>query len=140
MLPPGQYGSSVDGWTIGADVATMLTGLSAVTAAATWLISRYRAWKAERDRTLARNWHGFIMTNGINDWYVRLIDEPKTPTAVVPIEVIDRNGTPDPQMAYGLRTMVKADGMLARVPTEGEYAFLKYLHKELGYGKGQVIR
>jgi len=32
-----QYGSLMDGWTIGSDVATMLTGLSAVTAAATWL-------------------------------------------------------------------------------------------------------
>jgi hypothetical protein len=130
----------MDGWTIGSDVATMLTGLSAVTAAATWLISRYRSWRQERDRTRARNWHGFIMTNGISDWYVRLVDDPNTPTAVVPLEVINRNGEPDPQMAYGLHNTVISDGMLARVPTEQEFAFLKYLHKELGYGKGTVVR
>ena len=80
------------------------------------------------------------MTNGINDWYVRLVDDPKTPTAVVPLEIVDRYGNPDPAMAYGLRTMVERDGMLARVPTEREFAFLKFLHKELGYGKGQMIR
>jgi hypothetical protein len=130
----------MDGWTIGSDVATMLTGLSAVTAAATWLISRYRSWRQERDRTRARNWHGFIMANGINDWYVRLIDDPKILSAVVPLEIVDRYGNPDPAMAHGLREMVKRDGMLARVPTEEEYAFLKFLHKELGYGKGILIR
>jgi hypothetical protein len=58
----------------------MLTGLSAVTAAATWLTSRYRAWRQEKNRTRARNRHGFIMTNGIDDWYVRLIDDPQTLT------------------------------------------------------------
>jgi hypothetical protein len=130
----------MDGWTIAADVATILTGLSVLATAATWLTSRYLAWQQEKARTSARNWHGFIMTNGINDWYVRLVDDPKTPTAVVPLEIVDRYGNPDPAMAYGLRTMVERDGMLARVPTEREFAFLKFLHKELGYGKGQMIR
>jgi hypothetical protein len=130
----------MDGWTIGSDIATMLTGLSAVTAAATWLTVRYRAGQTERNLTRARNWNGFIMTNGISDWYVRLVDDPKTPAAVVPLEVINRDGTPDPQMAYGLRLAIESDGMLARVPTSQEFTFLKFLHKELGYGKGQVIR
>lgn len=130
----------MDGWTIGTDIATMLTGLSAVTAAATWLISRYRAWKAEKDRTRARNWHGFIMTNGIDDWYVRLIDDPQTLSSIVPIEVVDRDGTPDPQRAHDMRETVKRDGRLARVPTEQEFAFLKFLHKKLGYGEGILIR
>ncbi|SRR5579875_120179 len=130
----------MDGWTIGSDVATMLTGLSAVTAAATWLTSRYRAWQQEKAQIRARNWHGFIMTTGISDWYVRLIDDPKTPTAVVPLEIVDRYGNPDPAMAQGLREIVKQDGMLARVPTQQEYAFLRFLNKELGYGKGILIR
>jgi hypothetical protein len=43
-------------------------------------------------------------------------------------------------MAHGLRETIKLDGMLARVPTEQEFAFLKFLHKELGYGKGQMVR
>lgn len=130
----------MDGWTIGSDVATMLTGLSAVTAAATWLVSRYRAWRQERDETRARNWHGFILTNGIDDWYVRLIDDPQTLTSIVPIEVVDRDGTPDPQRAYDMRETVKRDGRLARVPTQREFAFLKFLHKNLGYGKGTLVR
>ncbi len=130
----------MDGWTIGSDVATMLTGLSAVTAAATWLTSRYRAWQQEKAQIRARNWHGFIMTTGISDWYARLIDDPKTPTAVVPLEIVDRYGNPDPAMAQGLREIVKQDGMLARVPTQQEYAFLRFLNKELGYGKGILIR
>jgi hypothetical protein len=130
----------MDGWTIGTDIATMLTGLSAVTAAATWLTSRYRGWRVEKNRTRARNWNGFIMTNGINDWYVRLVDDPKTPTAVVPLEIVDRYGNPDPAMAHGLRQIVKQDGMLARAPTEREFALLKFLHKKLGYGKGILIR
>jgi len=34
------------------------------------------------------------MRGGITDWYVRLIDDPKTPTSIIPLEVIDRNGVP----------------------------------------------
>lgn len=113
----------------------MLTGLAAVTAAATWLTARYRGWRAEQDRTRARNWNGFIMTNGISDWYVRLIDDPKTPTAIVPLEIVNRNGEPDPQMAYGLRQAVISDGMLARVPTQEEFAFLKFLQKQTATGR-----
>jgi hypothetical protein len=30
--------------------------------------------------------------------------------------------------------------MLARVPTEQEFAFLKFLNRELGYGKGILVR
>jgi hypothetical protein len=43
-------------------------------------------------------------------------------------------------MAHRLRLAIESDGTLARVPTEQEFAFLKFLHKELGYGRGQVIR
>jgi len=43
-------------------------------------------------------------------------------------------------MADSMRETVKRDGMLARVPTEQEFAFLNFLHKKLGYGKGQMIR
>jgi hypothetical protein len=66
----------MNGWTIGSDIAMMLTGLSAVTAAATWLTARYRAQRTEKNLTRTRNWNSFIMTNGISDWYVRLVDDP----------------------------------------------------------------
>jgi hypothetical protein len=52
------------------------------------------------------------------------------------LDVVDRNGEPDPGMAHSLREIVKGDGMLARVPTPEEYDFLKAQRKERGYGKG----
>jgi hypothetical protein len=130
----------MDLMTYGADVATMLGGLSVLIATIIWVRSQWQGWQQEKAQTQARNWNGFIMANGINDWYVRLVDDPKTPTAVVPVEIVDRNGNPDPQMAYGLRQVIINDGMLARVPTPREFAFLKFLHKKNGYGKGQLIR
>lgn len=40
------------------------------------------------------------MPEGINDWFVHLIEEePKTLTTRVILEVIDRGGNPDPAMA-----------------------------------------
>jgi hypothetical protein len=130
----------MDWMTGGADIATMAIGLSAVTAVATWIGIRWRVRQQEKAQTRARNWHGFIMVTGINDWYVRLIDNSKTPTAVIPVEIVDRYGSPNPAMAHRLREIVKGDGMLGRVPTQQEHAFLKFLNKKLEYGKGFSVR
>jgi hypothetical protein len=130
----------MDVLTAGADIATMVTALSVVTALYIWGRNQWRDWQQQREAIRTRNWDGYIMTTGISDWYVRLIDDPKSPMSVVAIEVTDRLGGPDPAMAHNLRETIKADGMLCRVPTPTEFAFLKFLHKELGYGKGVPIR
>jgi hypothetical protein len=125
--------------TIGADIGAMIVGLPVISAGIVWLLRRRDAKRQLKAETALRNWDGYIMVNNINSWYVRLIDDPKTPTAVVPIEIVDREGNPDSQMAYNLRQVIIRDGMLARVPTEREYAFLKHLNKANGYGKGGLI-
>ncbi len=81
------------------------------------------------------------MPEGINDWFVRVVeDEPKTLTARVVLEVVDRDGDPDPAMAHSMRQIAGADGRLARVPSENEWSFLIAQRKERGYGKGAPLR
>jgi hypothetical protein len=130
----------MDLMTAGADIATMLTGASAVTAAATWLTVRWKARKQEKAATADRNWHGYIPTNGIADWRLRLAEDPQVVTPRVVLEVIDRNEEPDGSRANDLREQIKRDGMVARVPTPEEYDFLRALHKERGYGEGYPIQ
>lgn len=123
----------------GADIATMATGLSAVTAAATWIAGRWRGWRQEKALTAHRNWHGYIPSGTIASWHVRLAEEPDTPSAKVVLEVVDRDGNPDPYTAPSLRRTIDADGKLARVPTPQEYEFLGFLSKKFGYGKGVAV-
>jgi hypothetical protein len=40
----------MDGWTIGADIGTMLTGVAVVATAGVWLISQWRAWRSAKNR------------------------------------------------------------------------------------------
>ena len=47
--------------TTGADVGSMLTGLSAVTATALWGRARVREWREERAARVSRNWGGYII-------------------------------------------------------------------------------
>lgn len=98
----------------GASLATMLTGVSAVTAAWVWIRKQWSEMKAQRAATQRRNWHGYIEITSINSWYVRLAEEPDEPTARVVIEVLDKNGQPHPNAAQNLRQRVTGDGMLAR--------------------------
>jgi hypothetical protein len=130
----------MDGWTIGADVGGMLTGLSVLTATIVWTRAQWRDRQQRKAATAHRNWHGYVMPEGINDWYVRLAEDPRHLTATVVLDVVDRNGEPDPGMAHSLREIVKGDGMLARVPTPEEYDFLIAQRKERGYGKGFPVR
>jgi len=130
----------MDGWTIGADVGAMLTGLSVLTATIVWTRSQWRDRQQRKAATALRNWHGSIESGGISDWYVRLAEDPKTMTARVVLDVVDRDGEPDGARAQNLRETVKGDGILARVPTPEEYDFLKAQRKERGYGKGFIVR
>jgi hypothetical protein len=130
----------MDGWTIGADVGGMLTGLSVLTATIVWTRTQWRDRQQRKAATASRNWHGYVMPEGINDWYVRLAEDPKTLTARVVLDVVGRDGEPDAAMAHSLREIVKGDGMLARVPTPEEYDFLIAQRKERGYGKGFTLR
>jgi hypothetical protein len=80
------------------------------------------------------------MPEGINHWFVRLAEEPKTLSATVVLEVLDREGDPDPAMVHSMRQIAKADGRLARAPTEEEWSFLIAQRKERGYGKVYPVR
>ena len=57
----------MDWLTTGADAGTMATGISALTAAYVWTRGRLRDWPQERAAIRLRNWHGYIMPNGIDD-------------------------------------------------------------------------
>jgi hypothetical protein len=130
----------MDGWTIGADVGAMLTGLSVLTATIVWTRTQWRDRQQRKAATAYRNWHGYIEPGGIDSWYVRLAEDPPDVTARVVIEVLNRDGEPDGARAHDLRESVKGDGMLARVPTPEEYDFLTAQRKERGYGKGFPVR
>jgi hypothetical protein len=133
---PRGYGSSMNVFTIGADIGAMIIGVPVVAAGFLW-IGRWRAARKQRKAaTELRNWSGYVLLGGISNWYVRLVEDPQTLSSRVVLEVIDRDGKPDPGWASNLRGTVKRDGQLARVPKPEEYDFLKYLHKERGYGKG----
>ncbi|ACU76141.1 hypothetical protein Caci_7312 [Catenulispora acidiphila DSM 44928] len=125
--------------TDGSDVATMATGLSAVTAAFVWTNAQLRGWKQERAAMRRRNWHGYIELGMIDTWGVRLVEQPDEPTARVVLEVVTSDGTPDDHMAHTMHQRVKQDGWLSRSPTPTEYEFLKHLYRERGYGKGERV-
>ena len=61
----------MDALTIGADVATMATGLGAVTAAAAWVRRQWDGLQSDRHERQRRNWHGYIDAGGINTMPVR---------------------------------------------------------------------
>jgi hypothetical protein len=121
---------SMDAWTAGTDIATMLTGLSVLTATIVWVRKQWVGWRQERAQTRHRNWHGYVMTGTLNDWYVRLVDDPQAVTGRVVLDVLrTSDGEPDPQMAASMRTVISRDGMLARVPNPAEFEWLKAQEK-----------
>jgi hypothetical protein len=126
----------MDGWTIGADIGAMLTGLSVLTATIVWTRTQWRDWRYRKAQVNQQNWHGYIMLGMISDWSVRLAEDPQEATARVVLDVLDNRGNPDINGAQNLGQRIASDGMIARVPTPEEYAFLKALHKERRYGQG----
>jgi hypothetical protein len=121
----------MDTLTTGADVGTMLTGLSVLTATVVWTRTQWRDLRERRAATRLRNWHGYIRLEGVDTWYVRLAEEPKTPTGTVVVEVLDgEGGQPDAALAHSVRQIILGDGMLSRSPTPEEFEFLKAQRKE----------
>lgn len=131
----------MDALTTGADVATMATGLAAVTAAVAWVRRQWDGWQADRRERQRRNWHGYIDVGGIDTWYVRLAEPPKPDGPLVTLEFTSRDGTPDLNVAQSARTVIQRDGILSRAPTTGELEFLKYLRIRDGYDqRNEAIR
>lgn len=106
----------MDALTTGADIGTMLTGLSAVTAAYVWTMGRFRDWRRQKVAIAERNWGGYISPGGINGWDVRLAEEPNTPTSRVVLEVLGNNAQ---NWADNLRQTVLRDGKLSRSDRRG---------------------
>jgi hypothetical protein len=129
----------LNGWEIGADVGMMLTGVSAATAAYVWTQGQFRARRERKEAMRLRNWHGYIEVGGINTWFVRLAEEPETPTSRVVLDVVDNDGNQRENEAQNMRQRIINDGRLARAPTKAEWDFLVHLKKARGYGKGLPI-
>jgi len=126
----------MDALTAGADIATIATGLSAVTAAYVWIMGRARDRRQQKAAIAERNWRGYINPGGINGWDVRLAEDPDVPTSRVVLEVLGNNAE---NWADNLRQTILRDGKLSRSPTVEEWDFLKYLYRKHGYGKGLPI-
>jgi hypothetical protein len=126
----------MDALTAGADIATIATGLSAVTAAYVWIMGPARDRRQQKAAIAERNWRGYINPGGINGWDVRLAEDPDVPTSRVVLEVLGNNAE---NWADNLRQTILRDGKLSRSPTVEEWDFLKYLYRKHGYGKGLPI-
>jgi hypothetical protein len=122
-----------------ADIATIATGLAAVTAAVAWVRNQWDGWQAQRRARHLRNWAGYIDVGGVDAWYVRLAEAEDETSATVTLEVTDREGRPDTGMARNLRIHARADGQLGRVPTPAELEFLRHLRVNEGYDKRNML-
>ena len=83
---------------------------------------QYEGWQADRAARQRRDWHGYIDVGGVNTWNVRLAEPPKASGAVVTAEITKPDGTPDEQMASGMRIVIERDGFLARAPTVASWS------------------
>ena len=69
----------MDFWTYGVDIATMATGLSALTAATVWTAGRWRVWRDRVAEKKIRVWNtGYIMMGLVPSWDVRLAEDDKS--------------------------------------------------------------
>ena len=125
----------MDAWTIGTNIGTMLTGVSAVTAAYVWTRAQWRERQDQRAAIRLRNWHGYIDVHSIDTWHVRLADDSDDSTATVVLEATDRDGRLNVSVAQRIRRRVREDGMLSRTPSSDELSFLIHLRQEAGYGR-----
>ena len=130
----------MDALTIGADVATMATGLSVLTATIVWTRKQFREWRELRRERQLRGWQDYINPHGINGWDVRLVVDPDEPTALVVLEVLGApDGAPHEQQAQNMRQRVLSDGMLSRSPTPDQRDFLIQLWSQRRSGAGVEI-
>lgn len=61
--------------------------------------------------------------------FVRLVPDADAPPQRVPVDDIDRDGTPNEAMAHGLKQIVQGDGMISRSPSIEQQAFLEDLRQ-----------
>lgn len=127
--------------TTGADVGTMLTGLSAATASILWGRARIREWRAERDARQVRNWNEYIIREAVNTWFVRVVEDDSNKWSErVILDVINGDGTPNLPMAHSLRVIARNDGSLSRSPSAAQWQFLQDLRQaRFGAPKGYPI-
>jgi len=114
----------------GADIGTMLTGLSAVTATMLWGRARVREWREDRYARQIRNWNGYIIREGVATWIVQVVeDESAKWSERVILDVVNQDGTPNPAMAHQLRLYARNDGTISRSPTAAQWRFLDDLRR-----------
>ncbi len=124
----------------GADIGTMVTGLSAATAAYVWGRNQVEARREVKAARQYRYWNGFIILEGILTGYVRVIQGPNDPPERVSFDVISPDGSTNPQMAYGIRQAIESDGMISRSPSPAQMDFLQDLRsKRWNRGGGYPI-
>jgi hypothetical protein len=131
----------MDPLTIGTDIATMIVGVPVLTAGVVWLLRRRDARTQLKAATKLRSWHGYVAPENAYASYVRVADGTDVTAGRIVVEVLDqRDGKPDAMLAEGMRRIIARDGMISSVPTPEEYAFLRQLRTERGYGRGELIR
>jgi hypothetical protein len=123
----------------GAYVGTMLTGLSALTAAIVWTRKQMDDRRALKAARAYRYWNGYIL-QGQFLCFVRLVPDEKAPPQRVTMDVINSDGTPNEAMAWGLKQIVEGDGMISRSPSTEQQAFLEDLRRHrFGPGPGYPV-
>ena len=107
----------MDALTAGADIAMMVTALTVVTALYVWGRNQWHGWQQQKTTIARRTWHGYIAMESVDTWYVRLAEDPDSPSGRVVLEVLNgKNGDPDPMLAHGMRQVIIRDGMLRACP------------------------
>ncbi len=127
--------------TMGADIGAMIVGVPVVAAGIVWLLRNRDTHKQRKVATELRSWHGFVMPENAFASYVRVAEGTDVSAGRIVLEILDQaDGRPDTMLAEGMRRVIARDGMISSVPTPEEYAFLKQLRVERGYGNGVLIR
>jgi len=115
----------------GADIGTMVTGVSAVTAAFVWTRNQVSGWRAEKVARKYRYWNGFILSEGITTGFIRMVTDPEGPTERVTFDVINPDDqSPNPALAHTIRTVLDSDGMVSRSPSLAQMDFLNDLRRK----------
>lgn len=107
-----------------------------MTATVVWTRRQWDEWQHSRAARRQRNWHGYVMPEGIDTWYVRIVEQPlDVPPERVTLDVVNADGSPNPQLAQGMKIRIDGERMLSRSPSPAEWEFLIAMRKERGYGK-----
>ena len=127
--------------TTGAEFGTMLTGISATTATFLWGRTRIREWRADRDTRRERNWNAYISRENLPTWFVRLVDDEQVRWSErVVLNVVNRDGSPNTDMAHAFRLYVQDYGTLTRPPSAAQWDFLEDLRRtRFGAPKGYPL-